>query len=247
MAPNELIRKLYITISNRKTQSRMWNIAGIIVFVIGIFKVIRLRNKVIALNIFLNGKSHIYHIKGYMMGVLYLGGIVLIVFLANCFISCVWNLVRKGEIAYPISENKTEKHILLKNVPLFNEDPHLQLQVEVFGDWIDVTFYWRNSFSITSKSLRNRSVYKKMILIKNNYTYQELDCEKVKDVDLSMHSFSLHKTIKYGKIAHHVIKYDIGKDDDTGNIGINKHEFSTVDITNKIHKWLADNGYRLDE
>lgn len=37
--------------------------------------------------------------------------------------------------------------------------------------------------------------------------------------------------------------YNIGMNLSNGKLGVNSYSIDTVDVTNEVHKWLADHGY----
>ena len=59
--------------------------------------------------------------------------------------------------------------------------------------------------------------------------------------------FSFHKQSQLGHFSHRCIEYNLGKDNETEHIGINKYILNTLNFTNEVHKWLAENGYKLQE
>ena len=77
----------------------------------------------------------------------------------------------KGEINYPAAESKHTKEQLLQEAATIGQLPNSILTVEVFGDWIDFTAI------LGSMMLDDDTVFKKLILVQNDYTYRELDYE----------------------------------------------------------------------
>ena len=93
----------------------------------------------------------------------------------------------------------------------------------------------------TSKAI---AIYKKLVKLNDDYTYEELDYEAIGTMNFSLMKFSLHKQFQLGHFSHHCIEYNLGKDNETEHIGINKYTLNTLEFTNEVHKWLAENGYK---
>ena len=151
-------------------------------------------------------------------------------------------MLYKGVINFEPAKIKTSKDDLIKKA--LTEE---QFTVENNGDWLDFSLNWKNCFSVdvlNTSVTKTIAVYKKLIKLNDDYTYEELDYEAVGTMDFSLMKFSLNKQTQLGHISHHCIEYNLGKDSETEHIGINKYTLNTLDFTNEIHKWLAENGYK---
>lgn len=149
----------------------------------------------------------------------------------------------KGEIEYPISEYKTPKNLLLQEAAAINQSPNAPLTASIFGSWIDFEADWQNCLSIHNGILQSHQIFKKLILVQDNFTYKELDYENNSELGIGTNSLVAENTIAVGKIKSHKLIYNIGMNLSNGKLGINSYSIDTLDITNEVHKWLADHGY----
>lgn len=163
------------------------------------------------------------------------------------FIPWVYGSANKGLVQYPVSEIKTPKAQLLQLAWTLNDNPESKIAVEVNGNWIDVTANWKNCFALSSGIKKNQRVYKKMIHIKDDYTYEELDYEGAADINIGLNRVAFHRQLQCGKLKSYSIDYNLGKNLDNNHVGVNIYRFSSAELTNDIHRWLAGHGYRLNE
>lgn len=84
-------------------------------------------------------------------------------------------ILRKGEINYPVAEYKTPKKLLLQEAAAINQSPNAPLTASTFGNWIDFEADWQNCLSIHNGILQSHQIFKKLILVQDNFTYKELD------------------------------------------------------------------------
>ena len=137
----------------------------------------------------------------------------------------------KGEINYPAAESKHTKEQLLQEAATIGQLPNSILTVEVFGDWIDFTAI------LGSMMLDGDTVFKKLILVQNDYTYRELDYEYGRAIVSDSVGLEEGRTT-IGKVQKRKVFYRKNEDG-----SVTKYTLDTTDITNDIHKWLADRGY----
>ena len=112
-----------------------------------------------------------------------------------------------------------------------NAMPNSILTVEVFGDWIDFTAI------LGSMMLDGDTVFKKLILVQNDYTYRELDYEYGRAIVSDSVGLEEGRTT-IGKVQKRKVFYRKNEDG-----SVTKYTLDTTDITNDIHKRLADRGY----
>lgn len=137
----------------------------------------------------------------------------------------------KGEINYLAAESKHTKEQLLQEAATIGQLPNSILTVEVFGDWIDFTAI------LGSMMLDGDTVFKKLILVQNDYTYRELDYEYGRAIVSDSVGLEEGRTT-IGKVQKRKIIYRKSQDG-----SITKEVIDTTNITNDVHKWLADRGY----
>lgn len=80
-------------------------------------------------------------------------------------------------------------------------------------------------------------VFKKLILVQNDYTYRELDYEYGRAIVSDSVGLEEGRTT-IGKVQKRKVFYRKNEDG-----SVTKYTLDTTDITNDIHKWLADRGY----
>lgn len=248
MEPSEKTRNFALKTSSGKFVKFCWIGIGIIMCMVGIIMlcIFGINNEIPTGVVVHNGvvvNEGTGYIKSFVIALPFFGLAFVITPLVIWFIDVITKFLRKGILPYEVSENKISKKDLIEKA-LRTE----QFSVENNKDWLDFSLNWKNCFSadiLNGSLLKSKAIYKKLIKLNDNYTYEELDYEAIGDIDMSRRgSFSFHKQIRLGHIQHHCIDYNLGKNNDTGNIGINKYTLNTLEFTNEIHKWLAENGYR---
>ena len=166
-----------------------------------------------------------------LMGLfLALTGVIFIV-VGKYAIKSAEKALSKGEINYPAAESKHTKEQLLQEAATIGQLPNSILTVEVFGDWIDFTAI------LGSMMLDDDTVFKKLILVQNDYTYRELDYEYGRAIVSDSVGLEEGRTT-IGKVQKRKVFYRKNEDG-----SVTKYTLDTTDITNDIHKWLADRGY----
>lgn len=248
MKPSEKMRKFALKVSNGKFQATCWIVAGIIMAIIGIImlfcfginKEIPFTSKQIENGIVIYEETK--YIKSFIIALPFFGWTFIITPLVVLFIKLAVKMLYKGVIDFEPNIIKISKTDLIKKALMDK-----QFAVENNGDWLDFSLNWKNCFSVdvlNTSVTKTIAVYKKLIKLNDDYTYEELDYETVGTMDFSLMKFSLNKQTQLGHISHHCIEYNLGKDSETEHIGINKYTLNTLDFTNEIHKWLAENGYK---
>lgn len=90
---------------------------------------------------------------------------------------------------------------------------------------------------INYPALDGDTVFKKLILVQNDYTYRELDYEYGKAIVSDSVGLEEGRTT-IGKVQKRKVFYRKNEDG-----SVTKYTLDTTNITNDIHKWLADRGY----
>lgn len=166
-----------------------------------------------------------------LMGLfLALTGVIFIV-VGKYAIKSAEKALSKGEINYPAAESKHTKEQLLQEAATIGQLPNSILTLEVFGDWIDFTAI------LGSMMLDDDTVFKKLILVQNDYTYRELDYEYGRAIVSDSVGLEEGRTT-LGKVQKRKIIYRKSQDG-----SITREVIDTTNITNDVHKWLADRGY----
>lgn len=137
----------------------------------------------------------------------------------------------KGEINYPAAKDKLTKEQLLQETVTMKDIPNSIRTVEVFGDWIDFIAKWDGLRPSPSET------FKKMVLVQDDFTYRELDYEYGEILGISDAGPSPSGTT-IGKVQKRKTIYRKNQDG-----SVTREVIDTTNITNDIHKWLADRGY----
>ena len=248
MKPSEKMRNFTLKVSSGKFQSICWIVVGIIMAIIGviILCILGLNNEVpftsqqIENGIVIHEETK--YIKSFIISLPFFGWAFLLTPLVVLFIKLVVHIRYKGVIDFEPAIIKISKADLIKKA--LTEE---QFTVENNGNWLDFSLNWKNCFSVdvlNASASKSIAIYKKLIKLNDDYTYEELDYEAIGTMNFSLMNFSFHKQSQLGHFSHHCIEYNLGKDNETEHIGINKYTLNTLDFTNEIHKWLAENGYK---
>lgn len=251
MKPSEKTRKFALKVSSGKWQSTVWIAMGIILAIIGVIILciyginneIPFTSKQIENGVIIHEKTK--YIKSFVIALPFFGWAFIITPIVVLFIRLVAKMLHKGIIEFKPATIKISKTDLIQKA-LMEE----QFTVENNGDWLDFSLNWKNCFSVdvlNASASKTIALYKKLIKLNDDYTYEELDYEAIGTMNFSLMKFSFYKQSQLGHIYHRCIEYNLGKDNETGHIGINKYTLNTLDFTNEVHKWLAENGYKLQE
>lgn len=166
-----------------------------------------------------------------LMGLfLALTGVIFIV-VGKYAIKSAEKALSKGEINYPTSESKLTKEQLLQEAAS-EKDILASIQaIKVQGDRIDFIAKWDGLRPSQSET------FKKMIFVQDDFTYRELDYEYGEMIGLGDAGPNPSGTT-IGKVQKRKIIYRKSQDG-----SITREVIDTTNITNDIHKWLADRGY----
>lgn len=144
---------------------------------------------------------------------------------------------QQGQTVKPVftsqkfSADTINQRLHIEEAATIGQLPNSILTVEVFGDWIDFTAI------LDSMMLDGDTVFKKLILVQNDYTYRELDYEYGRAIVSDSVGLEEGRTT-IGKVQKRKIIYRKSQDG-----SITKEVIDTTNITNDVHKWLADRGY----
>ena len=186
----------------------------------------------------------VFGISGLDFSIIFFG--IIFILIGFVFVPLVVNkMILGGEEKYPISPNRLTKNELLADISSIDD----KYAATINDDWIDVTWNWKNTKYFNGQGIsKEQSIFMKLYRIKNNGTYDELDCEMSYEAYLELLQMrgGMHYHCFVGRTAHKIIEIVIGKDKNAPEkgVGVQKFELNTLDITNYMHKWFADRGYR---
>ena len=104
--------------------------------------------------------------------------------------------------------------------------------------WQDVRF-----FSPTSITDKERA-YTFMVTLKENGKWTEFDSTEEKSMQVGAGGFSANKSFFQGSTTQKSLEIGIGKNKQTGEIGVIKSNFDTTLIKNPIREYLKQNGWK---
>lgn len=250
MKPGEKMRNFALKGSSVKFQAICWIVLGIIMAIIGvvILCIYGINNEIPVTSKQIRNGVVIHEETQYMNSFSYtlpfFGWAFLLTPLVLLFMKFVSKMIYKGVVDFEPATIKISKADLIKKALALTEE---QFIVENNGNWLDFSLNWKKYFSVNvlnASASKSIVIYKKLIKLNDDYTYEELDYEAIGTMNFSLMNFSFRKQSQLGHFSHHCIEYNLGKDNETEHIGINKYILNTLDFTNEIHKWLAENGYK---
>lgn len=250
MIPSEKERKRALKYATPAGTGRMWVMMGIAFIIFGIIL------PLIPIGLVISEASaqrydpksiHTATLVFYLLGAFFgFCGCFCIIF-GKLAVKAFTKMLSKGEINYPVAEYKTPKKLLLQEAAAINQSPNAPLTASIFGNWIDFEADWQNCLSIHNGILQSHQIFKKLILVQDNFTYKELDYENNSELGIGVKTFAAGSTTTIGRMKGHKLIYNISMNLSNGKLGVNGYSIDTVDITNEVHKWLADHGYtRVD-
>lgn len=175
------------------------------------------------------------------MGLLFF---VIFELVARAFVPWVMHLITKHQIDYLVADVDISKEELLQEASEM-ELPNELWYAEICGDWIDIGWDWQRAVSIApgtgSKTVR---LFKKMILIHDDHTFEELDMKYDASVTAGGGlTLGASKNVEYGHFWEKAVNVNFGVNLQNGNVGVNEYRLNTADVGNYIHGWLAERGY----
>ena len=234
MVPSQKAREKALKRTSQQGISRVYTIIGGGVLVIGIiFALIP-----VALNISSRTKygfatddvitaTIILELMGLFLA---LTGVIFIV-VGKYAVKSAEKALSKGEINYPAAESKHTKEQLLQEAASEKDIPASIQAIKVQGDRIDFIAKWDGLRPSQSET------FKKMIFVQDDFTCRELDYEYGEMIGLGDAGPNPSGTT-IGKVQKRKIIYRKSQDG-----SITREVIDTTNITNDIHKWLADRGY----
>ena len=246
MIPSEKERKRALKYATPAGTGRMWVTIGIAFIIFGIILLL------IPIGLVISEASaqrydpesiHTATLVFYLLGAFFgFCGCFCVIF-GKLAVKAFAEILCKGEINYPVAEYKTPKKLLLQEAATINQSPNAPLTASTFGNWIDFEADWQNCLSIHNGILQSHQIFKKLILVQDNFTYKELDYENNSELGVGVKTFAAGSTTTIGKMKGHKLIYNIGMNLSNGKLGVNSYSIDTLDVTNEVHKWLADHGY----
>lgn len=246
MIPSEKERKSALKYATPAGTGRMWVTMGIAFIIFGIILLL------IPIGLVISEASaqrydpesiHTATLVFYLLGAFFgFCGCFCVIF-GKLAVKAFAKILCKGEINYPVAEYKTPKKLLLQEAAAINQSPNAPLTASTFGNWIDFEADWQNCLSIHNGILQSHQIFKKLILVQDNFTYKELDYENNSELGVGVKTFAAGSTTTIGKMKGHKLIYNIGMNLSNSKLGVNSYSIDTLDVTNEVHKWLADHGY----
>ena len=175
MIPSEKERKRALKYATPAGTGRMWVTMGIVFIIFGIILLL------IPIGLVISEASaqrydpesiHTATLVFYLLGAFFgFCGCFCVIF-GKLAVKAFAKILCKGEINYPVAEYKTPKKLLLQEAAAINQSPNAPLTASTFGNWIDFEADWQNCLSIHNGILQSHQIFKKLILVQDNFTYQ---------------------------------------------------------------------------
>lgn len=155
----------------------------------------------------------------------------------------VKKFLMKGVEEYePIIENRIPFDELCQEVQKLNAETEWLVEPHESEGWIDVTWKWKDSVDLIGRGInKNEEVFYKLIKFYDDYTYEDLDMITSKNAVLSGAGGGFAKQYAIGHAQTKEYRVAIGSDE--SGVGAHEYSINTVDLTNFMHKWLAEHGY----
>lgn len=213
MIPSEKERKRALKYATPAGTGRMWVTMGIAFIIFGIILLL------IPIGLVISEASaqrydpesiHTATLVFYLLGAFFGFCGCLCVIFGKLAVKAFAKILCKGEINYPVAEYKTPKKLLLQEAAAINQSPNAPLTASTFGNWIDFEADWQNCLSIYNGILQSHQIFKKLILVQDNFTYKELDYENNSELGVGVKTFAAGSTTTIGKMKGHKLIYNIG-------------------------------------
>lgn len=152
-------------------------------------------------------------------------------------------LLTKGIEEYePVSGLQISIDALCEEALLLNEETDWQVEAHKDEGWIDVTWKWKDSVDLFGAGVRkNQEIFYKLIKLYDDYTYEDLDMIISTNAMLGLGGTGFSKSFAMGHIQNKRFEMTLGRDAD--GTGLHEYSLNTVELTNFMHKWLAEHGY----
>lgn len=204
MIPSEKERKRALKYATPAGTGRMWVTMGIAFIIFGIILLL------IPIGLVISEASaqrydpesiHTATLVFYLLGAFFgFCGCFCVIF-GKLAVKAFAKILCKGEINYPVAEYKTPKKLLLQEAAAINQSPNAPLTASTFGNWIDFEADWQNCLSIHNGILQSHQIFKKLILVQDNFTYKELDYENNSELGVGVKTFAAGSTTTIGKLS----------------------------------------------
>ena len=230
MIPSEKERKRALKYATPAGTGRMWVTMGIAFIIFGIILLL------IPIGLVISEASaqrydpesiHTATLVFYLLGAFFgFCGCFCVIF-GKLAVKAFAKILCKGEINYPVAEYKTPKKLLLQEAAAINQSPNAPLTASTFGNWIDFEADWQNCLSIHNGILQSHQIFKKLILVQDNFTYKELDYENNSELGVGVKTFAAGSTTTIGKIRHRFLKAESCMKICSSGIQLQSKQFST--------------------
>jgi hypothetical protein len=148
----------------------------------------------------------------------------------------------------------TDKNAMLQNAPAMLNGPTIPWEITVDGDniiarwkWMDTTWFAPGEVSDETRE------YSHIITLHDNGKYKEHDVSVQRSSGIGMGpsnggsgGFGMNKSFSsfHGKQSEKSITIGLGRDHQTGQVGLVTSKFDTGLVKNQMRDWLAANGWK---
>jgi len=143
----------------------------------------------------------------------------------------------------------TDKQSMLAYAAEMLNRPDIPWVVSVEGDSIIARWKWMDTTFFSAQEVNDDvREYSFTVTLDDKGKWHELDRTEEKTKDIGMEGGKLHlggSTQKFaGKMNQKSFSVSIGRNNDTGNIGVNVFKFDTTQVKDEIRGWLEANGWK---
>lgn len=227
MHPSEKTRMFALNSSKPKIGKMLFTIAGIVSALTGVCLLLFLPGE-LEFRLFVFAYCLIFGAVMTLVGFLYTG---------------IEKSLKKKLEVYDINSIKTPVNELFQRAAAQMVTDPVREKVEFYGNWIDYTLTCE--YVVAANLGKKKLVFKKMFLVQQDCTVRELDGFIESQVGVSMNNIAGGYKENYGHLYKKGVYRIPGFDPMTGQAGILSYNLDTVQITNRLHKFFADNGYTV--
>ena len=227
MHPSEKTRLFALNSNKPRIGKMLFTVAGIISALTGVCLLLFLPGE-LGFRVFVFAYCFIFGAIMTLVGFLYTG---------------TEKALKKKLEVYEVNRIKTPVNELFQRAAAQMVTDPVREKAEFFGNWIDYTLTYE--YVVATNLGKRKLVFKKMFLVQPDFTVRELDGFIESQVGVSMTNIAGGYKENYGHFYKKGVYRIPGFDPMTGQAGILSYNFDTAQITNRLHKFFADNGYTV--
>lgn len=165
--------------------------------------------------------------------------------LVPLFIKFIVKKTNEKVVLPEVSDEKISKNELFEKVKeIDNSQIPWDFEIHENEGWIDVTWKWKDYANFETGAVKkNKAVFYKFYKIHDDYTYEELDMLTNLVFGAGNKGFNLSYNMQLGHLQYMAYNIPLVSVDENGVEVLKENRINTIDLTNYMHKFFADNGY----